>query len=76
MFGVMLNLKESLEIEYLLKRELEELLLDLSNSRIDGIVKRAMEERYKIIFGLYRRFVSPKEYYKYIRNKNQHSEKM
>lgn len=76
MLGVMLNLKESQEIEYLLKRELEELLLDLTDSRIEGIVKRAMEERYKTIFGLYRRFVSPKEYYKYIRNKNHRSEKM
>ncbi|OIJ15489.1 hypothetical protein BKP35_00395 [Anaerobacillus arseniciselenatis] len=76
MLGVMLNYKESQEIEYMLKRELEELLLDLTDSRIDGIVKRAMEERYKIIFGLYKRFASPNECYKYIRNKNQRSQKV
>ncbi|OIJ21658.1 hypothetical protein BKP45_02735 [Anaerobacillus alkalidiazotrophicus] len=76
MIGVMLNSKESQEIEYMLKRELEELLLDLTDSRIDGIVKRSMEERYKIIFGLYKRFASPKECYKYIRMKPRHSEKM
>ena len=76
MLGFMLNMKEAQEIEYLLKRELEELLLDLTDSRIEGIVKRAMEERYKIIFGLYKRFVTPKECYQYIRNKNQRSEKM
>ncbi|RXJ03084.1 hypothetical protein DS745_04785 [Anaerobacillus alkaliphilus] len=75
MLGVMLNNKETQEIEYMLKRELEELLLDLTDSRIDGIVKRAMEERYKIIFGLYKRFASPKECYKYIRSKQQRSEK-
>ncbi|UCZ53414.1 hypothetical protein LGQ02_00980 [Bacillus shivajii] len=69
MFGLMLNGKESQEVEYLLKRELEELLLDLTDSRIDGIVKRAMEERYQLIFQLYKRFTSPKEYLKYVRQK-------
>ncbi|MBM7096694.1 MULTISPECIES: hypothetical protein [Alteribacter] len=69
MFGLMLNAKETQEMEYLLKRELEELLLDLTDSRIDGIVKRAMEERYQIIFRMYKRFVNPKEYMKYMRNR-------
>lgn len=68
MLGLILTNKESQEIEYLLKRELEELLLDLSDSRIDGIVKRAMEERYQIIFKLYKRFTTQKEYIKYVRN--------
>jgi hypothetical protein len=72
MLGVMLNGKESLEMEYLLKKELEELLLDLGDERIDGLVRRAMEERYKIIFKLYARFVTPKELSKYIRKKSQH----
>ena len=67
MFGLLLSNKETQEFEYMLKRELEELLLDLTDSRIDGLVKRTMEERYKIIFGLYKRFASPKECYKYIR---------
>ncbi|WP_025028067.1 hypothetical protein [Caldalkalibacillus mannanilyticus] len=72
MIGMMLNQKETLELEYLLKKELEELLLDLSDERIDGLVRRAMEERYKIIFKLYGRFVSPRELSKYIRKKSQH----
>ncbi|TMW70077.1 hypothetical protein [Alteribacter natronophilus] len=67
MFGIMLNAKETQEMEYLLKRELEELLLDLTDSRIEGIVKRAMEERYQIIFRMYKRFVKPQEYMKYVR---------
>lgn len=79
MLGLLLSQEESLEIEYLLKRELEELLLDLSDSRIDGLVKRAMEERYQIIFKLYKRFTTQKEYVKYVRsskfqNKNYHIE--
>lgn len=73
MFGLMLSTKESQEFEYMLKRELEELLLDLTDSRIDGLVKRAMEERYKIIFGLYKRFASPKECYKYIRTTKEYT---
>ncbi|MBU9720178.1 MULTISPECIES: hypothetical protein [Bacillaceae] len=69
MLGVMLTERESQEMEYLLKRELEELLLDLSDSRIDGIVKRAMEERYQMIFKLYKRFTPQKEYLQYVRQR-------
>ncbi|SDZ37547.1 hypothetical protein SAMN05421736_11120 [Evansella caseinilytica] len=69
MLGLILSNKESQEVEYLLKRELEELLLDLSDSRIDGIVKRAMEERYQMIFQLYRRFTTQSEYLKYVRQR-------
>nr|WP_246596055.1 hypothetical protein [Bacillus alkalicola] len=65
----MLTERESQEMEYLLKRELEELLLDLSDSRIDGIVKRAMEERYQMIFKLYKRFTPQKEYLQYVRQR-------
>lgn len=72
MLGFMLNGKEVQEMEYLLKKELEELLLDLGDHRIDGLVRRAMEERYKIVFKMYARFVSPKELSKYIRKKQQH----
>lgn len=68
MLGILLTDKESQEIEYLLKRELEELLLDLTDSRIDGIVKRAMEERYQLIFKLYKRFTTQHEYIKYVRS--------
>ncbi|TWI53664.1 hypothetical protein [Halalkalibacter nanhaiisediminis] len=66
MLGLILNQKEVQEIEYLLKREMEELLLDLSDPRIDGIIKKAMEEKYQIVFGIYKRFVPPKERMKYM----------
>ncbi|WP_096438254.1 hypothetical protein [Alteribacter populi] len=69
MFGILLNPKETQEMEYLLKRELEELLLDLTDSRIDGLVKRAMEERYQLIFRMYKRFAQPKDYLKYVRHR-------
>ncbi|WP_280771507.1 hypothetical protein [Salipaludibacillus daqingensis] len=67
MFGLMLNHKEAEETEYLLKRELEELLLDLSDERIDGLIRSSMEERYQIIFKIYKRFASKTELCKYIR---------
>ncbi|WP_370221908.1 hypothetical protein [Cytobacillus sp.] len=50
MIGMLLNQKELKEMEYLIKREMDEILFDLKDDRIDHIVKRAMEERYKILF--------------------------
>jgi hypothetical protein len=67
MLGIMLNLKEIKEMEYVLKREMEELLHDLEDPRIDHIVKRAMEERYQIIFRLFQRVAPPRECMKYMR---------
>lgn len=67
MLGLMINDKEVKEMEYLIKREMDEILYDLRDDRIDHIVKRAMEERYKILFTLFRRVASPNECLKYIR---------
>ncbi len=50
----------------MLKREMEELLLDLSDPRIENVVKRAMEEKYQLIFGIYKRFVPREELHKYM----------
>ena len=58
MLGLLINEMEQKEIEYLLKRELEELLLDMGDSRIDHMVKRAMRERYRNLFQLLRRVAS------------------
>ncbi|PYE57550.1 hypothetical protein DFP93_13068 [Aneurinibacillus soli] len=69
MMGFLFTARECSEIEYLIRRELEELLLDLGDVRIDEMVKRAMEQRYKVLFKMYSRFVTPKELSKYIRNK-------
>ncbi|WP_347548060.1 hypothetical protein ABFG93_10655 [Pseudalkalibacillus hwajinpoensis] len=67
MFGYLVNFKEMKEMEYLLKREMEELLLDLDNSRIDGLIKRAMEERYQLLLGIYKRTATKAEVSKYTR---------
>jgi len=67
MIGLLVNNKEVQELEYLLKREMEEILFDVGDSRIDHIVKRAMEERYKILFQLFKRIAAPSECTKYVR---------
>ncbi|GHI00442.1 hypothetical protein [Neobacillus kokaensis] len=69
MFGFLINEKEIKEMEYLLKREMDEILFDLGDDRIDHIVKRAMEERYKVLFALFRRIAAPNECMKYIRHR-------
>jgi hypothetical protein len=66
MFGLLINDKEVKEIEYLIKREMDEILFDMKDDRIDHIVKRAMEERYKILFSLFRRVASHHECLKYM----------
>ncbi|MCM3716677.1 hypothetical protein M3202_21800 [Alkalihalobacillus oceani] len=66
MLGLLLNQKEAQEVEYMLKREMEEILLDLSDPRIDELVKRAMEEKYQIVFSIYKRLVTPKESVNYL----------
>ncbi|WP_053364809.1 hypothetical protein [Bacillus sp. FJAT-27245] len=69
MIGLLVNGKEVKELEYLLKREMEEILFDLDDERIDHIAKRAMEERYKILFMLFRRIAPPAECMIYMRKK-------
>jgi hypothetical protein len=69
MLGFMLTEREGKEMEYLIKKELEELLLDLGDPRIDKKVKEAMELRYQILFKMLARFGSQKECQKYIRTK-------
>lgn len=69
MMGFLFSPRECNEIEYLIRRELEEMLLDLSDHRIDSLVKKAMMDRYQMLFKMYGRFVSPKELSKYIVHK-------
>jgi hypothetical protein len=74
LLGFLFSTKEVQELEYLLKRELEEMLLDFSDKRIDYLVKRAMEERYSILFRMYARVASPNELSKYVRRRKTEEE--
>lgn len=73
MLGLLINDMEQKEIEYLVKREMEELLMDLEDHRIDQAVKQLMRERYSLLFQLFRRVASEKECLKYMpkRSNNQ-----
>lgn len=67
MIGFLLNEKEIKEVEYLIKREMDEILFDLTDDRIDRSAKRLMEERYKVLFSLFKRVAPPCDCLKYIR---------
>ncbi|GIQ64355.1 hypothetical protein PACILC2_29230 [Paenibacillus cisolokensis] len=65
MLGILLNDKECKELDYVLRKELDEMLLDLNDSRLDRDIKQSITKRYKIIFRMYARFASPKELSRY-----------
>lgn len=69
MMGFLITAKECMELEYIIRRELEEMLLDLEDTRLDGMVRKAIEERYQLIYRLYSRIASPKDRLRYVRNK-------
>jgi hypothetical protein len=69
MLGFLFNDRECRELDYVLRKELDEMLFDLNDKRIDNEIKTAIENRYKIIFRMYARLASPKEISRYARNK-------
>ncbi len=69
MIGMLINEMEQKEVEYLIKRELDELLFEFHDDKLEGIIKRAMEERYKILFSLFVKVASPDACMKYMRKR-------
>ncbi|UFT99542.1 hypothetical protein KO561_00680 [Radiobacillus kanasensis] len=69
MLGMLVSDMEKKELSYLIKRELEEILLDMEDKRIDQLVKEAMKERYQTLFQLFRRVASENECLKYVPQK-------
>jgi len=70
MLGLLINDKEKMELEYLLKREMDEILFDLQDDRIDHIVKRAINEKYNILFRLFKRGSTEEEILMYMKGKS------
>ncbi|GIP30543.1 hypothetical protein J23TS9_56730 [Paenibacillus sp. J23TS9] len=68
MLGMLFNDKEFKELDYVLRKELDEMLFDLSDQRLDLDVRNAIANRYKTVFRMYARFAPPKELSKYARN--------
>ncbi|OGX68120.1 MAG: hypothetical protein A2189_07940 [Paenibacillus sp. RIFOXYA1_FULL_44_5] len=69
MLGFMLTKRESDEIAYMLRKELDEMLFDLNDQRINHDVKSIIESRYKVIFRIYARVASSKDLSRYARNR-------
>lgn len=65
MLGMMFTDKECRELGYMLRKELDEMLLDIGDRRLDGPVKEAISKRYKTIFRMYARMASPRELSRY-----------
>ncbi|MFC5401786.1 hypothetical protein [Cohnella soli] len=65
MLGMMFTEKECKEFDYLLRKEMDEMLLDMGDRRLDGPVKEAISRRYKIIFRMYARIAPPRELSRY-----------
>lgn len=72
MLGFLFNDRECRELDYVLRKELDEMLFDLDDKRMDRDIKTAIEARYKVIFRMYARLASPKDISKYARNRMQH----
>ncbi|QNK49823.1 hypothetical protein H7F28_06045 [Brevibacterium sp. PAMC23299] len=70
MLGLLINDKEKMELEYLLKREMDDILFDLQDDRIDHIVKRAINEKYNILFRLFKRVSTEEEILMYMKGKS------
>ncbi|GAA4059386.1 hypothetical protein [Amphibacillus indicireducens] len=68
MIGMIVNEKELRELEYMIKKEMDELIFDMEDTRIDVVVKRAMYNRYQTLFQLFRRVATDQEVQKYIMN--------
>ncbi|GGE00691.1 hypothetical protein [Paenibacillus nasutitermitis] len=68
MLGILFSDKECKEYDYVLRKELDEMLLDLNDSRLDSDIKVAIAKRYKIIFRMYARIASSKELSRYALN--------
>lgn len=68
MLGMLFNEKECKELDYVLRKELDEMLLDLGDQRLDQNIRQAIANRYKTVFRMYARFAPQKELSKYARN--------
>lgn len=48
MLGFLFNDRECKELDYVLRKELDEMLFDLNDKRLDEEIKAAIEARYRI----------------------------
>ncbi|MGL4523476.1 MAG: hypothetical protein ACRCWQ_13065 [Bacilli bacterium] len=69
MLGLLISEQELKELRYLIKRELDEMLYDLNDYRINKKLRSSIEKRHVTLFALLTRVASPNECQKYMLNK-------
>ncbi|GIP41457.1 hypothetical protein J31TS4_47370 [Paenibacillus sp. J31TS4] len=69
MLGFLFNERECRELDYVLRKELDEMLYELKDQQLHAELKSAIEARYKVIFRMYARLASPKEISRYARHR-------
>lgn len=67
MLGMLFSDKECKELGYMLRKEMDEMLFDMNDQRLDQDIRVAIANRYKTIFRMYARFAPSKELSKYAR---------
>ncbi|AOZ93396.1 hypothetical protein [Paenibacillus crassostreae] len=68
MLGMLFNDRECKELDYVIRKELDEMLMDLDDKRLDQDIRQSIAKRYKVVFSMYARFAAPRELSKYVRN--------
>ncbi|WP_438349005.1 hypothetical protein ACP8HI_26110 [Paenibacillus sp. FA6] len=68
MLGMLFNDRECKELDYVIRKELDEMLMDLDDKRLDQDIRQSIAKRYKVVFRMYARFAPQKELSKYARN--------
>ncbi|WP_027964712.1 hypothetical protein [Halalkalibacillus halophilus] len=70
MIGLLVSDDEKMELDYLLRREMDELIYDFHNHHYDSHVKEAIKVRYQLLFNLYKRFADRTDCIRYTPNQN------
>ncbi|MNP11294.1 hypothetical protein D3C76_1034740 [compost metagenome] len=65
---MLFNERECKELDYVIRKELDEMLMDLDDKRLDQEIRQSIAKRYKVVFRMYARFAHPKELSKYARS--------
>lgn len=70
LLGLLITEQEQKELEYLLKREMDELIYDFNYENMDSRVKEAIKERYTLLFNIFKRMANHSSCIKYTPRKN------
>ncbi len=70
LLGLLISDQEQRELEYLLKKEMDELLFELTFDDFDEEIKQSIKRRYMTLFNVYKRFANQNELVNYTPRKN------